>query len=274
MDAETRNQSDIKLTPGKKFYLTYDEYYNNRELVAQDTSRIKIGAGGMIEKSLTYDQFVEINKSENMFDNDLLEQQYKFWETAIEKEQRLKKVWIDMNRSQALGGVDDVTDEQRSEMNDQIIELMRKLRWKVDQQLVRRNKRPIFHQNYFDKYEKEEFLIDADMEFYKVKKLLEKNPRLLRDDPVISIDYLKIITLIKQKKLFEKTSNHFDPDNSYMANWLDIKEIDRVKNRKEQAALEKHKRSLLEGGGSDAGGGFDYNSDDETTSANIRDNKK
>ena len=71
------------------------------------------------------------------------------------------------------------------------------------------------------------------MEFYKVKKLLEKNPRLLRDDPVISIDYLKIITLIKQKKLFEKTSNHFDPDNSYMANWLDIKEIDRVKNRKE-----------------------------------------
>ena len=34
MDAETRNQSDIKLTPGKKFYLTYDEYYNNRELVA------------------------------------------------------------------------------------------------------------------------------------------------------------------------------------------------------------------------------------------------
>ena len=73
MDAETKNQSDIKLTPGKQFYLTYDEYYNNRELVAQDTSRIKIGAGGMIEKSLTYEQFVEINKSDNMFDNDLLE---------------------------------------------------------------------------------------------------------------------------------------------------------------------------------------------------------
>ena len=132
------------MTPGKQFYLTYDEYYNNRELVAQDTSRIKIGAGGMIEKSLTYEQFVEINKSDNMFDNDLLEQQYKFWETAIEKEQRLKKVWIDMNRSQALGGVDDVSEEQRGEMNEQIIELMRKLRWKVDQQLVRRNKRPIF----------------------------------------------------------------------------------------------------------------------------------
>ena len=74
--------------------------------------------------------------------------------------------------------------------------------------------------------------------------------------------------------MVEKTSNHFDPDNAYMANWLDIKEIDRVKNRKEQAALARHKRNLLEGGGSDASGGFDYNSDDETTTANIRDNKK
>ena len=186
MDAETKKQVDVKLTPGNEFYLTYDDYYNNKELVAEDTSRIKIGAGGMIEKSLTYDQFVEINKSESMFDNDLLEQQYKFWETDIEKEQRLKKVWIDMNRNRTLGGVDEMTEAQRSEMNDQIIDLMRKLRWKVDQQLVRRNKRPLFHQNYFDKYEKEEFLLDADMEFYKVKKLLEKNPRLLRDDPVIS----------------------------------------------------------------------------------------
>ena len=48
-----------------------------------------------------------------------------------------------------------------------------------------------------DKYEKEEFLIDADIEFYKVKKLLEKNPKVLRDDPVLSIDYHKIITLIR-----------------------------------------------------------------------------
>jgi len=48
-----------------------------------------------------------------------------------------------------------------------------------------------------DKYEKEEFLIDADMEFFKVKKLMEKNPKMLRDDPVLSIDYHKIITLIR-----------------------------------------------------------------------------
>ena len=63
MDAETKKQADIKLTPGKDFYLTYDEYYDTKDLVTEDTSRIKIGAGGMIEKSLTYEQWVEGNKS-------------------------------------------------------------------------------------------------------------------------------------------------------------------------------------------------------------------
>lgn len=28
----------------------------------------------------------------------MIEQEYKFWETNLEKEQRLKKTWIDMNR--------------------------------------------------------------------------------------------------------------------------------------------------------------------------------
>ena len=66
-----------------------------------------------------------------------------------------------------------------------------------------------------EKYEKEEFLIDADMEFFKVKKLLDKNPKILREDPLLSIEYHKIITLIRQKKLVENSSDHFDPDSSY-----------------------------------------------------------
>lgn len=124
-----------------------------------------------------------------------------------------------MHRRNALGGVDAITVEEHTEMTTDIIELVRKIRWKVDQEMVRRNHRPIFHQNYMDKYEKEEFLIDADIEFYKVKKLLEKNPKLLRDDPVLSIDYHKIITLIRQKKLLENTSDHFDSENAYSATW-------------------------------------------------------
>lgn len=62
----------------------------------------------------------------------MIEQEYKFWETNLEKEQRLKKTWIDMNRQQALGGVDAVSQEDHAEMTNDIIEMIRKIRWKVD----------------------------------------------------------------------------------------------------------------------------------------------
>ena len=98
---------------------------------------------------------------------------------------------------------------------------MRKVRWKVDQEMVRRNKRPLFQELYFGKYEKDEFLIDVDVEFFKVKKLLEKDPRTLRDDPLLSLDYHRIIELIKQKKLMENTTNIYDPESSYQVDWND-----------------------------------------------------
>lgn len=69
----------------------------------------------------------------------------------------------------------------------------------------------MFKDNYAGKYDKHEFLIDADIEFTKIKRLLEKNPRILKDDPIIGLDYLKVIGLIKQKKLVEETSDPFDP---------------------------------------------------------------
>lgn len=86
------------------------------------------------------------------------------------------------------------------------------MRWKIDQELTVRNINPLFKENYA-LYDKEEFLLDHDMEFSKIKKLLEKNPNLLKDDPLIGIDYLKIISLIKKKKILETTSNPYDPYN-------------------------------------------------------------
>jgi hypothetical protein len=88
---------------------------------------------------------------------------------------------------------------------------VRRIRWRVDQELTRRSIEPLFKDNYTGKYDKREFLIDADIEFTKIKRLLEKNPRILKDDPVLGVDYLKVIGLIKQKKLVEETSDPFDP---------------------------------------------------------------
>jgi len=242
LESEAQQKAAVKLTPGEEFHLTLDDYYGNKDMVSENRASMKIGAGGMIEKQLTWAEYEAAHKTDRIFDNDVLEQQYKFWETSLEKEQRLKKVWIDMNRRKALGGVDRVTLEEQHELDEQIVALTRKVRWQVDQELVRRNHRPLFHQNYVDKYEKEEFLADADLEFFKVKKLLEKNPRLLREDPVLSIDYHKIITLIRQKKMNERSSDHFDPANAFHALWQDPGSVERNKQARVKKIVDKYER--------------------------------
>jgi hypothetical protein len=48
-----------------------------------------------------------------MFDNDLIEQAYKFWENDEEKAERLKMIWLDLKRKNAIGGIEQrTTDEQ------------------------------------------------------------------------------------------------------------------------------------------------------------------
>ena len=124
----------------------------------------------------------------------------------------------------------------------QITELLRRVRWKVDQEATRHNIEPFFKELYANKYEKNEFLLGADMQFYKVKKLLDNNPSVLKDDPVISIDYMKIINLLKQKKLLETTSDPYDPENSYQTIWNDPSQIMRDKLLEEKRILERYRK--------------------------------
>jgi len=109
--------------------------------------------------------------------------------------------------------------------------------------LTRRNIEPIFKDNYAGKYEKDEFLIDAGMEFFKIKKLLSKNPKLLKEDPVLSLDYFKIINLIKRKKLVEDTSDHFDVEDSVNTVWNDLDMIDKNRSEKERQNFERYAKN-------------------------------
>lgn len=100
----------------------------------------------------------------------------------------------------------------------------------------------MFKDNYAGKYDKTEFLIDADIEFTKIKRLLEKHPKTLRDDPILATDYFKIIGLIKQKKLLENTSDHFDPENQFLTAYNDpnmIQENEDSKRRERMARASK-----------------------------------
>ena len=154
----------------------------------------------------------------------MLDLEYKFWETQEDKFLRLKKIWINLKRKNALTD-NSYSDEfkntrEHHDLVKNIVEITRKMRWRVDQEMVSRHLEPIFKENYYS-YTKDEFMIDAEFEFYKIKNLLSKNPRLLREDPVLSVDYLRIINLIKQKKMLERSSDKFDPTASPAIHFYD-----------------------------------------------------
>lgn len=161
---------------------------------------------GESRKDTKREDFVKEKASQNMFENDLIDQAYKFWENEEDKKDRLKKIWIDLKRKNALGGVDQRTVEEQEKLSSDIVKLTRQVRFRIDQELTRRNIVPLFKDNYA-KYDKEEFLLDVDLEFYKIKKLLQKNPKVLKDDPILSVDYMRIINYIKRKRLYEDASD-------------------------------------------------------------------
>lgn len=175
---------------------------------------------GESRRDTKYEDFIQGKAQQNMFENDLLDQAYKFWENDDDKKERLKKIWIGLKRKSALGGVEVRTAEEQDKLSADIVKLARQVRFRIDQELTRRNIVPIFKNNYRS-YDKEEFLLDVDLEFYKIKKLLEKNPKVLKDDPVIGADYMRIITYIKRKRLFEDTSVHYNSRDSIESTYLD-----------------------------------------------------
>lgn len=109
--------------------------------------------------------------------------------------------------------------------------------------MARKNVEPIFKENYYS-YTKKEFLLDAEFEFVKIKKLLDKSPRLLKEDPVLSIDYLKIVNLIKQKKLLEMSTDHFDPTAALDVYYHDVQQAEILAEKKKLASIEQAAKSL------------------------------
>jgi hypothetical protein len=61
-----------------------------------------------------------------------MEQAYKFWENDEERSQRLKKIWLELRKKNALGGVEARTTEEQDKISQQIVELTRKVRFRID----------------------------------------------------------------------------------------------------------------------------------------------
>lgn len=63
---------------------------------------------------------------------------------------------------------------------------------------------------------------------------MERNPKMLKEDPLMSIDYIKIINLIKRKKLVESSSNEFDPADSVDSTFYDLAILEEEKMARER----------------------------------------
>ncbi len=96
-----------------KKVLTYEEYYGEGPLNETQTIRDTRNILGHSKKDTKYELFIHQHASKYMFDNDLIEQAYKFWENDEEKAERLKMIWLDLKRKNAIGGIEQrTTDEQ------------------------------------------------------------------------------------------------------------------------------------------------------------------
>mmetsp|Transcript_36958 Transcript_36958/g.56607 ORF Transcript_36958/g.56607 Transcript_36958/m.56607 type:complete len:404 (+) Transcript_36958:405-1616(+) len=241
----------------RKKILNYEDYFEvdmTKEAHVRRKELLKHKRG---EKAMTFEQYVDDKALTNtLFDMDLIDLDYKFWESEEDKKERLKLLWIDLKRKNAIGGVDKRTSREQTSLNQEIVDLTRRIRWRVDQELTRRSIDPLFKENYYS-YDKDEFLMDADFEFVKIKNLLSKNPKMLKEDPVLSIDYLKIINLIKKKKLLEKTTDQFDPTAAMETHHYDVSYQEKLLKMQRHQKREQFAEGFDESIGGGAGGGLD-----------------
>lgn len=197
-DKEVKDKADPELS--------YEQYFET--LISQQVKDIS-------QSRQRQRELQKGKETELIFEKDLEERSQMFFEDNFEREKRLRELWIDLKRKNVFGGPDARTTNEQLSLQELIVDKIRDLRWKIDQEMVKQNLDPLFKKAY-SKYTKDEFMFDADIQFNKLKTFLHKNPRILKEDEVIGQEYLGIINLIRRKKLLEFTtpaySKEFDED--------------------------------------------------------------
>jgi hypothetical protein len=89
-------------------------------------------------------------KKENdlIFEKDLDERSQMFLEDDYEREKRLKELWLDLKRKNVIGGPDARTTNEQLDLQEKIVDKIRDVRWKIDQELVKKSIDPLFKKAY------------------------------------------------------------------------------------------------------------------------------
>ena len=195
------------------------------------------------------------NSQAYLLDKDLLEMNYEYWETPEEKEERLRINWIESKQkllkniemTNSLVERDGIelprdlitTEDTIEKLSNELCKMIRDLRFKIDQNLLKINKHPLFGSNY-KYYKGDEFLIDSDHEFYKIKKFLKNDKNKIINDHEVVHRYDELLETLKRKKIMENTyTEHYNERAYHQLDKGDIFESEEEEEIKQQESLKK-----------------------------------
>jgi len=232
-DRQSQLESESEIERMRKKKTNYESYFGilpnyNADVLAKKSDRFSEGAGRNMKKFVKFEEFVKEFSNKYMFDNDLLYDTYYYWEDLDQKEMRLRELWINSRKERLEQNMKrpEALSKELTKLNDNISVLVRNLRRKIDQTLLKNRKHPIFGANY-RYYKYDEFMLDSEIEFHKIKKFLESSPEKIKNDPEIGYKYKELIDLLKRKKIGEATTSQFeDPIDEFKEEKKEEEQVD------------------------------------------------
>jgi hypothetical protein len=218
----TKEQTELENQAKERLKLKskgYENYFNilpnyNTDILSGEKEKLSEGAGRNMKKYVKFEDFIKQFSNKFMFDNDLLYESYYYWEDLDEKENRLRELWINSMKVKLERAAKNPKYHLKdiNILNEEISDLVRNLRRKIDQTLLKNKKHPIFGANY-RYYKRDEFTLDSEVEFHKIKKFLDESPDMIKKDPEIGVKYDELKTLLKRKVVKERVSVKFGNEN-------------------------------------------------------------
>ena len=116
------------------------------------------------KNTISYEEYLKENEKVALLDKDILEMNYEYWETTEEKEERLRLIWM-QSKQKTLSNLEISNNEAASEnfemprerisleesiesLSNILTKQIRDLRFKIDQNLLKAKKHPVFGSNY------------------------------------------------------------------------------------------------------------------------------
>jgi hypothetical protein len=153
-------------------------------------------------------------KFKDIYNKDAEYKNYFYMQSNEDKEIHLRELWIKTRQKRLESSTSQAHKIEFTKINKEISDLIRSVRRQIDKYLLNNNLPPYFGNN-IRFYDKEEFLFDAEINFYQIKKFLNVKSSILENDETIAKDYLELMETITRKKLMETSIAKYEKPEFY-----------------------------------------------------------